>query len=383
MIPYGRHEVTNEDIRSVNRVLKNQNLTQGEEVINFEKKIANYVGAHFACATNSATSALIVACKALGLGRTDVAWTVPTTFVASANVILQCGAEIDFVDIDPVTLNICPEALEKKLEMAEAHGCLPKLIIVVHMAGRSCNMNAIHCICKKYNVKIIEDASHALGAKYEDMYVGNCAYSDITVFSFHPVKIITTCEGGMAVTNQKNLQEKMKILSQHGVTKDKYLWQQKSDLPWYYEQLELGWNFRMSDVQAVLGISQMQRIESYISRRNEIAKYYSQELNETKIDLPTIDEEKNRSAFHLYIVLFANREIQTRVANSLIEQGIFVNHHYMPVHLQPYYKKLGFKENMFPNAEKYSERGLSIPIFPSLSKNDQKSVINHIKILTQ
>jgi UDP-4-amino-4,6-dideoxy-N-acetyl-beta-L-altrosamine transaminase len=383
MIPYGRHEVTDEDITAINRVLKNQNLTQGEEAFNFEKKVANYVGANFACAVNSATSALFVACKALGLAEADIAWTVPTTFVASANVILHCGAEIDFVDIDPLTLNISPQALEKKLETANLHGRLPKLIIVVHMAGRSCEMSAIHAICKKYHVKVIEDASHALGAKCENRYVGNCAYSDITVFSFHPVKIITTCEGGMAVSNQKTLIDKMKLVSQHGITRDNALWQHKSDLPWYYEQHELGWNFRMSDVQAVLGISQLERVEKYIQKRNDIAKYYQHELNGTKIELPIIEKQKNRSAFHLYIILFPNQEIQKNVANGLIEKGIVVNHHYMPVHMQPYYKKLGFKENMFPNAEKYSERGLSIPIFPALSETDQQYVIDHLKILTQ
>jgi UDP-4-amino-4,6-dideoxy-N-acetyl-beta-L-altrosamine transaminase len=379
MIPYGRQDITQADIDAVIGVLQSDFLTQGQEVNFFEEKIAKYCDAKYAVAVNSATSALHIACLALGLREKDLVWTTPITFVASANCALYCGAQIDFVDINPVTLNLCINALAEKLEKSKSLGRLPKIVIPVHFAGTPCDMEAIYLLSKKYGFKIIEDASHAIGARYQGEVVGKCQFSDITIFSFHPVKIITTGEGGAAVTNQSKLADKMSMLRSHGITRDPMHMSRTPVGPWYYEQNFLGFNYRMTDIQAALGISQMNRLDKYISRRHEISDRYSQLL----IDLPvTLPLPSRDSALHLYVIrlnLEAIKKSFLEIFNAIRAGGVGVNVHYIPVHLQPYFSRLGFSVGDFPEAEKYYKEAISIPIYPKLTEAELIKVSSVIK----
>lgn len=379
MIPYGRQDIRQEDIEAVVAVLRSDFLTQGPVVPQFESAVANLAGASHAVAMNSATSALHVACLALGLTKGDILWTSPITFVASANCGLYCGAEVDFVDIEPRTFNMCPEKLASKLEIAARTGRLPKIVVPVHMCGQSCDMKAIAALAKKYSFHIIEDASHAVGGGYQGAKIGNCAYSDITIFSFHPVKIITTAEGGMAMTNSRSLAEKMAILRSHGITRDPQLMTNKPDGPdgpWYYQQIELGYNYRMTDLQAALGLSQLSRIDEYVSLRHEIANSYDRAL----CDLPLLtpwQSNESYSAFHLYIIrleLAGGHFSHRQVFEELRSRSIGVNLHYIPVHLQPYYRKMGFEPGDYPAAEKFYAEAISLPMFPTMT-NEQKTLV--------
>ena len=381
MIPYGRQDITQADIDAVVAVLGSDFLTQGPKVPLFEQTVADKVDAKHAIATNSATSALHLACLALGLGAGDWLWTSPITFVASANCGLYCGAKVDFVDIDPRTYNLCPNALERKLFRAEREGSLPKIVAPVHLSGQPCDMASIHALSQKYGFKIIEDASHAIGGRYQDEPIGNCRYSDITVFSFHPVKIITTAEGGMALTNNAELAHKMELLRSHGITRDPALMTHEPDGPWYYQQIQLGYNYRMTELQAALGISQMQRLDKYVARRHQLAQRYNKLLADLPLSLPWQHPE-GYSAFHLYVVRLQLNKINIthrQVFESLRKQGVGVNLHYIPVHTQPYYAKMSFKERDFPEAEKYYKEAISLPLYFGLSEVDQDRVIANLR----
>lgn len=381
MIPYGRQEVTDEDIKSVVDVLKSDYLTQGPQVPIFEHNVKEFCNAKYAVASNSATSSLHAACFALGVSENDIVWTSANTFVASSNCAIYCGAEVDFIDIDPRTYNICSLKLESKLKYAKSQGKLPKVLIPVHLTGQSCDMKKIYDLSKEYNFKIIEDASHAIGAKYLDSYVGSCEFSDITVFSFHPVKIITSGEGGMATTNIKNIADKLLTFRTHGITRDANLIENESDGPWYYEQIDIGYNYRMTDIQAALAISQIKRLNKIVKRRHEIAEVYNEELKDLPIQLPWQDP-KTYSSFHLYVIRLnldetdiTHKEFFTKMRNA----GILVNLHYIPVYFHPYYRRLGFKKGYCVEAEKYYSDAISIPMFPSLKSKDQMKVIKTIK----
>ena len=378
MIPYGKQDINQDDLDSVLEVLKSDFLTQGPQVPIFENNVSRFVGAKYGVAVNSATSALHIACLSLGFTKGDILWTSPNTFVASANCAMYCGGKVDLVDIDPDTLNMCPKALETKLILAKERGLLPKIVVPVHFAGQSCDMRKIHELSVQYDFKIIEDASHAIGGKYLNQYVGNCAYSDITVFSFHPVKIITTAEGGLATTNQSNLAERMNLFRTHGITKDKNLFDIQSEGPWYYEQHELGYNYRLTDLQAALGISQLKRIHRFIKKRHILREGYEKLIKSEDILLPK--QDKNcYSALHLYPIqlrLEALTLSKKEIFESLRDQGLGVNLHYIPVHFHPYYKKLGFNRGDFPHAENYYKRAISIPMFPSMSNKDQEYVVS-------
>ena len=384
MIPYGRQEITEADIDEVNKVLRSDFLTQGPTVPRFEQSVANYCGVSNAIAVNSATSALHIACLALDLSPGDWLWTSPNTFVASANCGRYCGADIDFVDIDPKTYNICVDSLSKKLEQAEKSGRLPKIIVVVHFAGQPSDMKAIYDLSKLYGFKIIEDASHAIGASYNKVKVGSCTYSDITIFSFHPVKIITTAEGGMALTKNKDIANRMFRLRTHGITNDQMKMKQRpQDEIWNYQQIELGFNYRMNDIQAAIGLNQMKRLDEYVKRRHEIAKYYDTELKNLPLTIPW-QSPNAYSSYHLYPILIKNNldnKTQKQVYNELRENEIAVNLHYIPVHRHPYYENLGFKRNDFPIAEKFHREAISIPIYSSLIKEKQKTVIEVLKLV--
>jgi UDP-4-amino-4,6-dideoxy-N-acetyl-beta-L-altrosamine transaminase len=380
-IPYGRQEVTQQDIEAVVDVLESDFLTQGPATPRFEEFVGSYCEVNHAVAVNSATSALHIACLALGLGPGDWLWTSPVTFVASANCGLYCGAQVDFVDINPKTYNLSITALEEKLIQAERRDCLPKVVIPVHLSGQSCEMQAICELGRRYGFAIIEDASHAIGGKYQGKPIGNCHYSDITVFSFHPVKIITTGEGGMAVTNDKALAQKMELLRSHGITRDPSLMMQQVDGPWSYQQVDLGFNYRMTDIQAALGISQLERLDAYIARRHEIATIYNDALQELPVGIP-FQHSDCYSAFHLYIVclMSANQgSNHLEVFKKLRAEGIGVNIHYIPVHTQPYYKKMGFQNNDFPKAIAYYQKAISLPIYPLLDFEQQQSIIKSLK----
>jgi len=376
MIPYGRQEITQADIDAVVSVLRSDFLTQGPMVPRFERCVAEYVGAAHALAVNSATSALHIACLALGLAPGDWLWTSPITFLASANCGLYCGAQVDFVDIDPETYNMSPVALEEKLQRAESEGRLPKVVIPVHLSGQSCDMAAIHALSRRYGFRVIEDASHAIGGRYRGEYVGNCRYSDITVFSFHPVKVVTTAEGGMALTNDAGIAAKMDLLRSHGMTRDPAFMTHAPDGPWYYQQVALGFNYRMTELQAALGLSQMQRLEAYVRRRHEIAKRYDELL----VDLPVLTPWQHTdtySGLHLYVIrlkLDATRRTHRQVFDFLRSHGIGVNLHYIPVYSQPYYKTMGFRPADFPEAERYYQQAISLPMFPGLQWEQQDRV---------
>jgi len=381
MIPYGRHEITEDDINAVVAVLRSEFLTQGPQVPSFERAVADRVGAKHAVAVNSATSALHIACLSLGVGPGDFLWTSPITFVASANCGLYCGASVDFVDIDSRTYNICPRALEEKLRKASKVGALPKVLVVVHMAGQSCEMQAIFDLGCKYGFKIIEDASHAIGGRYKGQPIGDCRFSDITVFSFHPVKIVTSAEGGMAVTNSDELADKMALLRSHGITRDASKMTRVPDGPWYYQQIALGFNYRMTELEAALGLSQLDRIDDYVSRRLELAKRYDRLL----VGLPLTTPWRHPdclSAFHLYIVRLKSEDSALRHQQAFAEireRGIGINLHYIPVHMQPVYERMGFQENDFPEAERYYGESISLPIYPALSTRQQDEVVAALK----
>ena len=376
MIPYGRQDITQADIDAVEAVLKSDFLTQGPMVPKFEQAVANHCGASHALAVNSATSALHIACLALGLGPGDWLWTSPITFVASANCGLYCGAQIDFVDIDARTYNMCPQALARKLEQAESEGRLPKVLVPVHLCGQPCDMKSIHALGQRYGFKILEDASHAIGGKYKGEPVGNCRYSDITVFSFHPVKIITTAEGGMALTNSADLANKMALFRSHGITRDQGQMTHETDGPWYYQQIELGYNYRMTELQAALGVSQMDRLESYVTRRHDLASRYDALLAALPITTPW-QHLDSYSGLHLYVIRLQLHQVKhshQQVFESLREQGVGVNLHYIPVHTHPYYQAMGFKPGDFPEAQRYYSEAISLPLFPTMTESDQNEV---------
>lgn len=380
MIPYGRQEISQEDIDSVIDVLKSPFLTQGPKVPEFENKVSEYTGGSYSAAFNSATSALHAACCALDLQENDIFWTSPISFVASANCGLYCGAKVDFVDIDPLTNNICPQALEKKLDTAKKLGSLPKIIIVVHLSGMPCDMEAIYSLSIKFNFKIIEDASHAIGSEFNNFMTGSCKYSDIAVFSFHPVKIITTAEGGMAMTNNEQIFNALSMLRTHGITRDESKMFKSPDGPWYYEQQILGFNYRMTDIQAALGISQLSKIKQFLVKRGVVEKKYDSELSNLPLLLPS-KCNKSVSALHLYIIKLKLDEIRyshKEVFMKLRSQGIGVNLHYIPIYRQPYFKKFTFNPDDFPNSENFYNTAISIPMFPSMSEDDQAKVIETI-----
>ena len=374
MIPYGRQDISEADIAAVSEVLRSDWLTQGPVVPRFEAAVAGQCSVAHAVAVNSATSALHIACLALGLGPGDVLWTTPTTFVASANCALYSGASVDFVDIDPVSYNLCPRQLEAKLLEAEALGRLPKIVIPVHLCGQPCDMAAIHALSERFGFRIIEDASHAIGARYRDEPVGNCRYSDITVFSFHPVKIITTGEGGMALTKDSALARRMELLRSHGITREPGEMHQAPDGPWYYEQIALGYNYRMTDIQAALGLSQMSRLEEFVARRQQLAARYDTLLADLPLTLPTQAPE-GQSARHLYVIRLQQATRHRFVFEALRAAGIGVNLHYIPVHLQPWYRAMGFTAGQFPQAEAYYREAISLPLYAGLTEAAQDEVV--------
>jgi UDP-4-amino-4,6-dideoxy-N-acetyl-beta-L-altrosamine transaminase len=376
-IPYGRHDISEEDIEAVVRILRSDRLTQGATVPAFEAAVAQRCGAAHAVAMNSATSALHLACLALGIGPGDRVWTSPITFVASANCALYCGAQVDFVDIDPRTYNISVQALEAKLAAAADAGCLPKMVIPVHLSGQSCDMAAIHALGKRFGFRIVEDASHAIGGRYRGEPVGSCRYSDITVFSFHPVKIITSAEGGMALTNDRELAARMARLRTHGITRDPADMTHAPDGPWYYEQRELGYNYRMTDVHAAIGLSQLARIDEFVARRHAIAARYDEALRDLPLTRPWQHPE-TFSAFHLYIVRLrrdATRKTHAEVFAALLAAGIEVGMHYIPVYRQPFHARPGIDRGDFPEAEGYYAEAMSLPMFSALAHDRQTRVI--------
>jgi UDP-4-amino-4,6-dideoxy-N-acetyl-beta-L-altrosamine transaminase len=381
MIPYGRQSINEADIQAVVDVLRSDFLTQGPAVPSFENSVVDYCGAQYALAVNSATSALHIACLALGVGKGDRVWTSPITFVASSNCALYCGASVDFVDIDPQTYNMSVTCLADKLAQAEKSGCLPKVVIPVHLCGQSCDMANIHALGQRYGFKIIEDASHAIGGRYHDEPIGNCRYSDITIFSFHPVKIITTGEGGMALTNDAALAKSMQLFRSHGITREIDQMTHEPDGPWYYQQIDLGFNYRLTDLQAALGLSQMRRLDEFVAQRHALAQRYDQILSDLPIVIPW-QHPDSYSSFHLYIVrlkLEQTGSTHRQVFEALRAAGIGVNLHYIPVYLQPYYQKLGFKPGHCPEAERYYAEIISLPMFPALTVEEQDQVVKALR----
>jgi len=381
VIPYGKQNINQADIDSVVNVLQSEFLTQGPQVPLFEKTVSEYCGVKYGVAVNSATSALHIACLALGLGEGDYFWTSPNTFVASANCGLYCGAKVDFVDIDSKTYNLSTKELEKKLIQAKQDNKLPKIVIPVHFAGQSCDMKKIHSLGKEYGFKIIEDASHAIGGKYLDQSIGCCQYSDITVFSFHPVKIITTAEGGLATTNNKELSEHMQLFRSHGVTRDPKLMIKKAEGGWHYQQVELGFNYRMTELQAALGVSQMKRLDEFVALRHQRQKRYDELLKNLPVVAPYQDMD-SYSALHLYPIQIQTDKVKNtrkEIFEALWKNDIGVNVHYIPVHTQPYYENMGFRKGDFPNAENYYESTISIPMFQGLTIEMQDKVVNVLK----
>lgn len=377
MIPYGKQDISQADIDMVTEVLKSDFLTQGPMINRFEQLVAEKCKVEYATCVNSATAALHIACLALGVGEGDIVWTSPITFVASANCALYCGAKVDFVDIDPKTYNLSPARLEEKLISAEKNGNLPKVVIPVHLAGQPCEMDKIKELSNKYGFKIIEDASHAIGGLYKGEPIGNCKYSDITVFSFHPVKIITTGEGGMAVTNNKELNAKMYRLRSHGITRNPAEMTHAPDGQWYYQQLELGFNYRMTDIQAALGVSQLSRLDEFVSKRHAIAEHYNRLLDDNIVIKP-YQHPDSYSGFHLYIIRLKLKEIRSthkEVFERFRSAGILVNLHYIPVYRQPYYEKMGFNLKNFPEAESYYSQAISIPMYPGLTEEQIKDIV--------
>jgi UDP-4-amino-4,6-dideoxy-N-acetyl-beta-L-altrosamine transaminase len=374
-IPYGKQNISKADIDAVVEVLWSDWLTQGPVVHAFEKSVAKKCNAQYAVAVNSATSALHIACLALGVGKDDTVWTTPNTFVASANCARYCGASINFVDINPDTWCLSVERLRHKLEHHKSSGLpIPKVVIPVHLSGQSCEMQSIYDLGQQYGFKIIEDASHAIGGTYQNTPIGSCRYSDITVFSFHPVKIITTGEGGVALTNDPEIKEKMELFRSHGITRNPEYLTHKSDDPWYYEQLELGFNYRMTDIQAALGLSQLDRLDEFVKQRNELAQYYDEAFTSVPIKSQHLPEEIY-SARHLYIIRVSKQQ-HLNLFKTFRSEGIGVNLHYIPVHIQPYYRNLGFQKGDFPEAEQYGKEAISLPLYPKLNVEKQNLVID-------
>lgn len=374
IIPYGKHVIDEADIESVVDVLRNRFLTQGQTVPEFELALCNYTGANFATAVNSATSGLHVACLALGVGPADIVWTVPNSFVASANCARYCGAKIDFVDIDSDTRNICVSSLESKLIKAASANRLPKVLVVVHFSGLSCKMTAIASLASKYGFAIIEDAAHALGGDYLDHKIGCCEYSDICILSFHPVKSITTAEGGAVLTNSEDLHKKSVLFAKHGITRDSEQMIGLTEGPWFYQQIELGFNYRLSDLHAALGLSQLNKLDSFIAKRDKLAKRYQHKLAKLPLKLPIIDSQ-SQSAWHLYMIELKTHD-RSAIYNALQERGIGVNVHYIPIHYHPYYEKLGFARGDFPKSERFYHSAITLPLFPSMTEQQQDRVID-------
>jgi len=374
MIPYGKQIISQQDIDSVVEVLNSDFITQGPKVKQFEYKMAAYCDVKHSVAVNSATSALHIACLALGVTQGDTVWTVPNSFVASANCGLYCGASVDFVDISLSTGNMCADKLEEKLLNSNV---IPKAVIPVHFAGQSCDMARIYKLSQQFGFKIIEDASHAVGARYKDKPVGSCEFSDICVFSFHPVKIVTTAEGGMALTNNKKLAERLELFRSHGVTRDPDLMTIEDAEPWYYQQVELGFNYRMTELQAALGLSQLAQLDEFVQSRNRIADKYNQAFDKACIDYLSL-ETGNYSSYHLFVIKVPADQ-RSALFKHLRQNKIGVNVHYIPIHTQPFYQKLGFKSGQFPNAELYYSECISIPLFPALKGEEQTHIIDTIK----
>ena len=378
MIPYGRQDITENDIEAVIEVLRSDFLTQGPTIKKFEDKVSEYCGSSHAFALNSATSALHVACLALDIGPGDLVWTSPITFVASSNCALYCGAKVDFVDIDPLTYNICCDQLRVKLRLAKVNGTLPKAVIPVHLTGQSCDMESIRQLSEEYGFSVIEDASHAVGGRYKDDAIGSCKYSDICVFSFHPVKIITTGEGGMALTNNSQLAQKIGRLRSHGITRDPEQLSNQDPEPWWYEQIDLGLNYRMTDIQAALGLSQMSRLDQYVAIRNQLAQRYDELLAKLPVIVPA-QAKDCYSSRHLYVVRLKLDEIdksRRQVFESLREQGVGVQIHYIPVPSQPYYKNLGFLDEDYPHGLSYYQEAISLPLFPTMTTEQQDKIVS-------
>ena len=381
-IPYGRQTISEADLAAVQAVLRGPYLTQGPAVPAFEEAVAEHVSARHAVASNSATSALHLACLALDLGPGDRIWTTPITFVASANCGRYCGAEVDFVDIDPATALMSMAALEHKLEQAASSGTLPKVLVPVHLCGTSCDMAAIAALAQRYGVAVLEDASHAIGGSYREEPVGNCRYSAISVFSFHPVKIITTAEGGLATTNDPRLAQRMADLRSHGITKDEARFERPAPGPWSYEQQDLGFNYRLTDLQAALGLSQLERLEAIVTERQRLLEVYRQQLAALPVSLLEIPASV-RSALHLAVIRLHDRDHlhHRRVFEGLRAAGIGVQLHYSPVHLQPYYRRLGFAEGDFPESEAYARNAISLPLYPGLQEHEQARVVQVLSTL--
>lgn len=377
MIPYGKHHIDKSDVSYLVEVLENQFLTQGQQVPKFEQALQAYCGVRHAVAVNSGTSALHIACMALGVGPGDWVWTSPISFVASANCALYCHAKVDFVDIDPLTRNLCVHALEDKLKAAEKAGCLPKVIVVVHYAGLSCDMQAIRALTAPYGIKLIEDASHALGGTYQGKPVGSCEFSDICVLSFHPVKSITTAEGGAALTNDTGVYQQLVLAAKHGITRDPAQMQGTSEGPWYYQQIALGYNYRLSDLHAALGISQLARLDAFIEARTRHADVYHHAFAGLPLRLPIVSGQAT-SAWHLYSIELLEHD-RAKVFAALQARGIGVNVHYIPIHLQPFYQNMGFTAGSFPHAEAFYQRAITLPLFPGLSADDQEQVIQAVR----
>jgi UDP-4-amino-4,6-dideoxy-N-acetyl-beta-L-altrosamine transaminase len=381
-IPYGRQTISEADLAAVQAVLRGPYLTQGPAVPAFEEAVAEHVSARHAVASNSATSALHLACLALDLGPGDRIWTTPITFVASANCGRYCGAEVDFVDIDPATALMSMAALEHKLQQAASSGTLPKVLVPVHLCGTSCDMAAIAALAQRYGVAVLEDASHAIGGSYREEPVGNCRYSAISVFSFHPVKIITTAEGGLATTNDPRLAQRMADLRSHGITKDEARFERPAPGPWSYEQQDLGFNYRLTDLQAALGLSQLERLEAIVTERQRLLEVYRQQLAALPVSLLEIPASV-RSALHLAVIRLHDRDHlhHRRVFEGLRAAGIGVQLHYSPVHLQPYYRRLGFAEGDFPESEAYARNAISLPLYPGLQEHEQARVVQVLSTL--
>ena len=377
VIPYGRQDIRTADIDAVAEVLRSPFLTQGPAVPNFEAAVAAQCGAEHAVAVSSATAALHIACLALDLGPGDLLWTTPISFVASANCGLYCGADVDFVDIDPLTYNLSPEALEAKLIAAEAAGRLPKVVVPVHMTGQPCDMEAIGGLARRFGFRVIEDASHAIGGRYRNQPVGDCRFSDITVFSFHPVKIITTAEGGMALTNDAELSRRMALLRTHGVSRDPAQFARPADGPWYYEQVALGYNYRLTDIQAALGLSQLARLDEYVARRQALARRYDALLADLPLTLPW-QHQDSHSAWHLYVIRLPRDHAgitHRALFAALADAGLGVNLHYIPIYRQPYYQRFGFRPDDFPHAESYYAEAITIPLFAAMTDDEQDQVV--------
>jgi len=383
MIYYGKQSISKEDIQAVEEVLHSDFLTQGPAIERFEHPVADYCGAKYAVAVCNATAALHIACLSAGLGEGDTLWTSPITFVASANCGRYCDAEVDFVDIDEKTYNVSVTALEEKLQCAREENNLPKVVIPVHLAGQSCDMARIKELSRKYGFTIIEDASHAVGADYLDTKVGSCAFSDMAVFSFHPVKIITTGEGGMVLTNNRELYEKLMLYRSHGITRDPAKMTHISDGSWYYQQIALGCNYRMTDIQAALGASQMMRLDAFGERRRALAARYDALLQDLPLVTPYVMGGADPS-WHIYVVRMAFDQIsktKQQIFEEMKEQGVVLNLHYIPVHRQPYYEKLGFRQGDFPQSEKYYDEAFTLPLYYDLTNDEQDHIVESLRKL--